>query len=62
MTDLKTFTGDSPEEFNPWLLSIEKVSTLTSYNLKDICFTKAEVNLLKFYIHYHGTNFNKIAL
>ena len=36
MTDPKPCTGDSSEEFNYWLLSIEKVSKLTAKNPKDI--------------------------
>ena len=45
---LKTCTGDSSGELNTWLLSIEKVSKLTSNDPKDTCFTKAVGNFLKF--------------
>ena len=53
MNDLKTCTGDCSEKFQCWLLSVEKVSKLMGNDPKDICFTKAEGNLLNSYIQYH---------
>ena len=49
MNDQKTCKGTNAEEFNSWLLLAEKVSTLTNSNPKDVCFQKAEENLLKFF-------------
>ena len=36
------------DEFNSWLLSVEKVSKWTYNNCKDICFGKVKENFLKF--------------
>ena len=49
MTDLKTCTEQDSEELNTWLLSTDEVSELTGYELKEICFAKAEDTLLNFY-------------
>ena len=48
INDLWTCTADNQEEFDPWLLSIEKVAKLTDSDPNEICFAKAEGNLLKF--------------
>ena len=48
MTALKTNTRHDCEEFNTWLLSIDKVSKLTGQDPKEIYFAKAEDNLIKF--------------
>ena len=45
-TDVKTCTGQL-EDFHSWFLSIEKVYKLTGNDPKDICFAKAQGNLLK---------------
>ena len=48
MNDLRTYTADNQEEFDSWLLSIEKVGKLTDSDPNEICFAKAEGSLLKF--------------
>ena len=48
MNDVKTCMGENTEEFNSWLLSVEKVTTITNTDSKEIHFKKAEGNLLKF--------------
>ena len=58
MANLQSCTGDSSKELNSWLLSIEKVSKLTGNDPKKICFTKAEGNLLSFYIY---SNIHKLS-
>ena len=48
MPDLITCTGYSSEEFNTWLLLIDKVSRFTDHYPKEICFTKNKDNFLIF--------------
>ena len=49
MNDLHTCFGNNSNEFVSWLLSIEKVVKSIENGPKDICFVKAEGNLLKFF-------------
>ena len=55
MTDVKTCTRHDSEEFNTWLLSIDKVSKMTGHDPKEF-FTKAKGNLLKFFIQFPNTS------
>ena len=48
MNDLKTCIANNVEEFNSWLLSVEKVLALRNSIPKESCFKKVEGNLLKF--------------
>ena len=48
MNDLKTCTVDNQEEFDSWLLSIEKVAKLMDSDPNEICYSKAKGNHLKF--------------
>ena len=48
VSDLRTCTVKNKEEFYSWLLSIEKVAKLMDSDPNEICFAKAEGNLLKF--------------
>ena len=47
MSDLKCAQDMTQEEFNCWLIPIEKVSKLTGHVPKEIYFAKAEGKLLK---------------
>ena len=47
MSDLRTCTLDNKEEFDSWLLSIGTVAQLMDSDPNEICFAKAEGNLLK---------------
>ena len=48
INDLRTCMSDNQEDFDPWLLSIEKVARLMDSDPNEICFAKAKGNLLTF--------------
>ena len=54
MNDFRTCTADNQEEFDSWLLPIEKVAKLIDSDPNEICFAKAKGNLVKF---FYSVNF-----
>ena len=64
ITDLNMCTRDDSEEFDTWLLCIDKASKLIGHDTKEIHFAKTECNLLKFLYsiplqNSHGTPLRK---